>query len=452
MIDLRAKRDRLISVSLSNLTSLNFRGLDQLNGAISAIARPPEFRIAKIMDGIRSHIESLATSLESWAPTPEELQGLVNGLTGSFRAFLEESPLGELRAMLLRFHHRLMVAIESLPFRDLAAKVEKALLQVAKAIDIVDPDLIRKPIHEFFDKIDSKIKEIPLADIQQAINAVWQSVRDVFQQINTQLEDLKNTLTGLVGHVKDLMQQIQPTLDSVSEGVNTIKTQLESFDLKEPASVIIDDLHELRDKLAAVDFSKIPGPALSGLHVGAQLLRGLDVAGAVNPPLNDALAKVDPTPQLQSVTATLSSATANLRAIDPSNVVKQLDKPVDELLKVLNEFGPEKLKGLLLEAIRPIEDALHQLDFAHVLSPVTKLFADLFAKVDAVLNPDVIFAPLDKLVQPVVDAIDAVKPTSLIALATSHAGPISEATASAAPSSRRHQQRPRRAAVHPGSR
>jgi hypothetical protein len=432
LIDLRAKRDRLISVSLSNLTSLNFRGLDQLNGAISAIARPPEFRIAKIMDGIRSHIESLATSLESWAPTPEELQGLVNGLTGSFRAFLEESPLGELRAMLLRFHHRLMVAIESLPFRDLAAKVEKALLQVAKAIDIVDPDLIRKPIHEFFDKIDSKIKEIPLADIQQAINAVWQSVRDVFQQINTQLEDLKNTLTGLVGHVKDLMQQIQPTLDSVSEGVNTIKTQLESFDLKEPASVIIDDLHELRDKLAAVDFSKIPGPALSGLHVGAQLLRGLDVAGAVNPPLNDALAKVDPTPQLQSVTATLSSATANLRAIDPSNVVKQLDKPVDELLKVLNEFGPEKLKGLLLEAIRPIEDALHQLDFAHVLSPVTKLFADLFAKVDAVLNPDVIFAPLDKLVQPVVDAIDAVKPSSLIALATSHAGSISEATASAA--------------------
>src|SRR6476646_3866676 len=105
LIDLRAKRDRLISVSLSNLTSLNFRGLDQLNGAISAIARPPEFRIAKIMDGIRSHIESLATSLESWAPTPEELQGLVNGLTGSFRAFLEESPLGELRAMLLRFHH-----------------------------------------------------------------------------------------------------------------------------------------------------------------------------------------------------------------------------------------------------------------------------------------------------------------------------------------------------------
>ena len=432
LIDLRAKRDRLISVSLSNLTTLNFRGLDQVQGGIATIARPPEFRISKIMDGILSHIESLATSLENWAPTPEALQGLVNGLTGSFREFLEASPLGELRALLLGFHHRLMLAIESLPFRDLAAKVEKALLQVAKAIDIVDPDLIRKPIHEFFDKIDSKIKEIPLADIQNAINTVWQSVRNVFQQINAQLENLKSTLTGLVSHVKDLVQQIQPTLDSVSKSVDTIKTQLESFDLKEPASAIIDDLHKLRDKVAAIDFSKIPGPALSGLHAGAQLLRGLDVAGAVNPPLNDALTKVDPTPQLQSVTATLSGATGNLRAIDPSNVVQQLDKPVDELLKVLNEFGPERLKGLLLEAIRPIEDAIRQLDFARVLSPVTQLFADLFAKVDAVLNPEAIFAPLDKLVQPVVDAIDAVKPSSLMALATAHAGPISEATASAA--------------------
>ena len=55
-------------------------------------------------------------------------------------------------------------------------------------------------------------------------------------------------------------------------------------------AAIVDELHKLRDKVAAIDFSKIPGPALSGLHAGAQLLRGLDVAGAVNPPLNEALA------------------------------------------------------------------------------------------------------------------------------------------------------------------
>ena len=400
LIELRAKRDRVISLSGANLNSLDFRALDQLKDVIAVIARPPEFRIAKIMDGIRSHIEALATSLESWAPTPEELRVVVNGLTGSFRQFLEQSPLGELRNLLLRFHHRMMLAIESLPFQALAGDVEKALLQVADAIGVLDPDLVRKPIHEFFDTIESKIKEVPLADVQAAVGAVWNEVKSVLQQIDTQLTGVKDTLTALTSRVNDLTQQLKPILDTVSKDIDTIKAMLDSFDLKEPASLIVDDLHQLRDKLAAVDFSVIPGPALSGLHAGAQLLRGLDVAGAVNPPLGDALAKVDPTPQLQSVTVSLSGATVNLRAVDPSSVVAQLDKPVDDLLRALNEFGPEKLNRLLLEAIRPVEDALHQLDFGQILSPLTKAFADLFAKVDGVLNPDPIFAPLDKLVSP----------------------------------------------------
>ena len=432
LIELRAKRDRVISLSGANLNSLDFRALDQLKDVIAVIARPPEFRIAKIMDGIRSHIEALATSLESWAPTPEELRVVVNGLTGSFRQFLEQSPLGELRNLLLRFHHRMMLAIESLLFQALAGDVEKALLQVADAIGVLDPDLVRKPIHEFFDTIESKIKEVPLADVQAAVGAVWNEVKSVLQQIDTQLTGVKDTLTALTSRVNDLTQQLKPILDTVSKDIDTIKAMLDSFDLKEPASLIVDDLHQLRDKLAAVDFSVIPGPALSGLHAGAQLLRGLDVAGAVNPPLGDALAKVDPTPQLQSVTVSLSGATVNLRAVDPSSVVAQLDKPVDDLLRALNEFGPEKLNRLLLEAIRPVEDALHQLDFGQILSPLTKAFADLFAKVDGVLNPDPIFAPLDKLVQPVVDAIDAVQPSRLIGLATAHAEPLADATASSA--------------------
>lgn len=432
LIDLRAKRDRLISASLSNLGSLDFSALDQLSAAVGTVERPVEFRLSKIMEGIRSHIEELATSLENWAPTPDELQSLVNGLSTSFRTYLEESPLGELRALLLRFHHRLMLALESLPFKDLASKVEKALLDVAKAVDVIDPDIIRKPVHEFFESIDSRIREIPLADVQHAIDSVWQSARDVFQQIRTQLANLRDTLSGLVDRVKDLSQQLQPVLDEVEKGVETIRTELDAFDLNGPASVIVDDLHKLRDTIAGIDYSKIPGPALSALHAGAQFLRGLDVAGTVNPPLNDALAGVDPTPELVKVTATLSQATANLRAIDPASVAQQLDKPADDLLKVLNEFGPEKLRGLLLNAIRPIEDALKQLDFAHLLSPATNLYAELLAKVDAVLNPDAIFAPLAELVQPVVDAIDLVRPSNLIATVTSHAGPMAEAASAAA--------------------
>ena len=236
LIQLRATRDHLISVSLSNLARIGLRDLGPVGIAIAAVPQPPEFQLSKITDGIRSHLESLATSLEAWNPTPEEMRAMVNGLSGSFRKFLEESPLGELRQILLRFHHRLMLAIESLPFKDLAAKVEAALRKVADAINIVDPNLIRKPIREFFETVDSKLKELPVSEIIAAVNAVWKKVEDVFKQINTQLQNLKNTLQGLVGRVQTLVGEIKPALDSIKSAVDIIDTQLATFDLKDASA------------------------------------------------------------------------------------------------------------------------------------------------------------------------------------------------------------------------
>lgn len=432
MIQLRATRDRLISATLSNLTRINLSGLGQVGVAVASVQRPPEFRLGSITDGIRGHLESLAKSLETWEPTPDELRAVVNGLTGSFRKFLEESPLGELRALLLRFHHRLMLAIEALPFRTLAAKVEQALRKVADAINVVDPDLIRKPIREFFETVDAKIKEIPVAEIIKAVNAVWKTVDDVFQQVGTQLENLKNTLQGLVANSQKLVQELQPTLKSIEASVETINTALSAFDLKDASSLIVDQLHQLRETLAALDFSKLPDAALSALHAGAQTLKALDVAGAVNPHLSEALAKVDPTPALESVAATLSAATGTLKAIDPASVVSQFDKPLDDLLRALEEFGPDKLRSLLTAAVHPLEEALRDIDFTTELAPVTRLYADLFARVDAVLNPDFIFTPLNELVRPVVAVIDAIQPARLLEFATSQAVPMGESTASSA--------------------
>lgn len=432
VIQLRATRDHLLSASLSSLARVDLGGFGSVGGAVLALPRPAEFRFSQIMDGIRSYIEGLAAKMEAWAPTPEELRALTTDLTGSFRRFLEESPLGELRNILLRCHHRLMLALEELPFRDLASKVEQALRKVADAINVVDPDLIRKPIREFFETIDAKIKEIPVSEIVAAVQSVWQSVNDVLQQVNTQLDNLKNTLQGLVANVKTLEDQLKPTLDAIEDAVGTVEAQISSFDLQDASALIVDQLHELRDMVAGLDFSKLPDPALSALHAGAQMLKSLDVAGAVNPLLNEELAKVDPTPQLESVTATLSAATGQLKAIDPASVVKQLDKPVDELLKALSEFGPEKLRSLLDEALKPVDDALREIDFSKALAPITRNYADLFARVDAVLNPDPIFEPLNGLVQPVVDVIDAIQPSRLIGFATAKAGPMAQAAGSSA--------------------
>jgi hypothetical protein len=432
LVRLRATRDLLISASLSNLGRIDLSRVGQIGSAVLAVPRPDEFRLSQIIDGMRSYLEGLAATLEAWTPTPDEVRALTTDLTGTFRRFLDESPLGELRNLLLSCHHRLMLAIEELPFRDLAAQVERALRKVAEAIQVVDPDLIRRPIHELFETIDAKLKEIPVSEIVAAVQAVWQRVDDVFQQINTQLAGLSTTLQGLVARVATLKEELQPTLDGIASAVGTIDAQLSAFDLTEASSVIVDNLHQLRDTVAALDFSKLPDPALAALHAGAQILKNIDVAGAVNPPLNDELGKVDPTPLLASVSATLSAATSQLTAIDPASVVKQLDAPVDELLKALAAFGPDALRALLDAALEPLDDALRALDFSQVLAPVTRLYAELLARVESVLDPDQIFTPLNDLVQPVVTVIDAIQPSRLMGFATATAGPMAQAAASPA--------------------
>jgi len=236
----------------------------------------------------------------------------------------------------------------------------------------------------------------------------------------------------LVDRVQTLVDEIKPALATINSAVEIIDTQLSTFDLKDASAAIVDQLHQLRDTIKSLDLTLLPDAALSALHDGAQFLKNLDIAGTVNPPLSEALEQVDPTSQLETVSATLSVAVGQLKAIDPASVVKQLDQPVDELLKALSEFGPDKLRSLLDAAIRPVEEALKDIDFSSALAPVTRVYADLFARVDAVLNPELIFGPLNELVQPVVNVIDAIQPSRLLEFATSQAGPMADAVGSSA--------------------
>jgi hypothetical protein len=55
-----------------------------------------------------------------------------------------------------------------------------------------------------------------------------------------------------------------------------------------------------------------------------------------------------------------------------------------------------------------------------LFAPITRLFAELTAKVDAVLNPDLIFDPLDALFKPVEDVVDGLLPSRFLGMLGSH--------------------------------
>jgi hypothetical protein len=433
MLEARAARDRLLSQTITALAGVRLdASLSSVGPAAAAVPKLPDFRLSALLQGLRAQIESIATDLESWSPTPEEARALVRRLTDGLREFLEKSPLGQLRNLLLDFQHRLLVAIESLPFTGFAREAERFLRDIAVAIDSLDAESLTRPIQDFFTDVENRIQTGGPDAVRNAVEGLWENVDNAFAEINGELATLRQTLEELVGNLTGLLEQLQPAIEKISESVGRIKLLLDEFDILEAADLVVEELHKLRDQVAELDYSKLPSAALSVLHEGAQLLRGIDVAGAVNPPLSEELAKVDPAPLLRQASTTIGGALNQLQQFDPQSIVQLLDRPVDELLTVLRDFGPDRLRALIQEALRPVEDAVRGLDATQLLAPVTRLFAELTVRIDSILNPDVIFAPLEEVFRPVETLIDAIEPGRLLSLVAPHSEHIGETVGSAA--------------------
>jgi hypothetical protein len=421
LLDIRTTRDRLLSVTLGNLNRINFHGLDAVHQAMLAIPNVNPPRLSSFTDGIKQHMQGIVSYFDTWQPTPDELRATVRAFIDSISDFIAASPLGQIRALLVDFQHRLLLAIESLPFRGLAREVEDKLREIAKALNVLDHNIICKPVHEFFQKIEDKLHQFSADTIKNAIQQLWKGVEDALKQVQQLLETVRTTIQGAIASLQNMIQQARPALAQVSQAVASIKTTLDSFDLSQPASAVIDELHQLKGTVATLDFSSLPGPAVSALHAGADALRSINLTAAVNPPLNGALAKIDPTPIMQHAADAIEDVTGKLKLLDPATIVQTLDAPINELLKALSNFGPDQLQKLLHDAMKPVEDAIRGLDIERFFAPLTHLFADLTAKVDAVLNPDVIFHPIEAAFQPLIDIIDKLEPTNLVHMVDPHA-------------------------------
>jgi len=74
-----------------------------------------------------------------------------------------------------------------------------------------------------------------------------------------------------------------------------------------------------------------------------------------------------------------------------------------------------------------VKDSVRAIDFRELIAPLTRLHAEMLARVDGVLDPEVIFRPLEQLYQPIVDLVDALDPLRLTALLEPHAAGVTAA-------------------------
>ncbi len=426
LLGLMAVRDRLLATTVINMGQIRLEGIEGVATALAAVPPVQPLRLTPIFDGLIRTLQGMIQEFDEFNISPDEVRLTVREIVREMLAAIEESPLGELRRLLIEFQQRVVLAVEGLPLRDLAHEAELALRKVADALNLIDPDAIRQPIRRFFDQITSQLDGVALDSIGDAVQQAWQRVSQAMNTIATQSGNLRSRIEGLVVQLQGLVDSAGPTLKEIGTQVQSIKNVLDNFSLDAPTQAVVNELNTLRDKVAAIDVSNLPAAAVGGIKAAAEVLRQIDIAGAVNAPLDEVFREIDPTPLIQQASDRLGNSLAPLKVVDPAQLIGRLDAPVAELLLTLGKFGPDALRKLIGEALKPLKDAIRHIDFASLIEPLTRLYFELVAKVDAILNPDLIFKPLEKLFQPIVDLVDELNPTRLIELLEPHAGGLVE--------------------------
>ena len=432
LLELVAARERLVASVVANLNAFRLPQLESVATALAAVPRIPLQSASDILLGLRRQLQGMVDELGRFDPTEAELRQLIAGAVATIVQFFEGGPFGQLRNLLVNFEQRVLGAIDQLPFRDIAQEISKLLRDLAATLDVFDPDTIRRPLADFFDDIKRRVDEVSGEAVSSSIGAVWDKVEGAVGDAAKLLETMRKTLEDLLETLQSFSKEVKTSVDPIVASLTTLSASLQGFDLREGADEVIETLHGLRDTVASIDVSHLPEPAVAAVKQAADALRDIDVAGTVSAPLGEVLKTIDPTPLLGEISVSLEAALEPLAALDPGSLAPDLDAPLDELLTTLARFDPAQLTTALEEALEPITAPLRELDFAGLLAPVTRLYAELVGKVDAALDPTPLLEPLEKLFQPVLDVVDAIDPIRLLELVEPHGEGIGQTLAKAA--------------------
>jgi hypothetical protein len=426
-----AARDRVLLRATSALANLALPRLPEVAVAIRAVPAVQLVKMTPVFDGLRRQLQGMIDDIQTWEPTEAGMRVAVRQFAEGIRHHIDEGPFGQLRVMLVNLEERMLRALDELPFRGLAHDVSNALRDVAEALDSHGPESVRRTLTTFLEGLDRELHDIAVGAVHDSIGALWDTAEQAVGQAAELLGQLRDGLEGILGTLQAFADEVGPVITPIVDRIHTLDTELEAFDLEEAAQTVVDALHELRDTVAGLDISLLPEPAVALVKQGAEALRRVDVAGVVNEPLAEALAAIDPTPALETISSGLAAAVAPLRDLDPGSLAGDLDTPVDALLSTLSRLDPAQLEAPLRAALDPIKAPLRALDFTALLAPLTRLHVELMARLNTALDPEPILAPLEAAFQPMLDLVELLDPLKLLELLQPHTAGLAESVGQA---------------------
>jgi hypothetical protein len=357
---------------------------------------------------------------------------------------------------------------------DVLAGARSLAAQITDALDAIDLDAVATAVANALGVVDDAIAEIEgLAGAAATeLAAGLETLTDDLGALRTDLTDpqgsLRAPIEGFLATIRDAIpDDIAGQLNAAGETIGEAVASLEGLAIEPAFDAVIAELGEMRDELNAIDpgalndlfraalkaafdaifetfdFDQMVKDAITeaydeavadfaepAIDVLQQELDGILAFVRANDPatllgrlgLEEAYAQMvagasalQPSALLAPVLADVRAAAGRLDGFAPSAALAPLTEPLSGLGRLIDEISPEPVFAALGEALDRVAALVAELDLEPLVGELDAAVGRVRAQLEAMLVVDGLLEPLRPVHAAVMDALEVVDPSVLLA-------------------------------------
>ncbi len=269
---------------------------------------------------------------------------------------------------------------------------------------------IKQALNDLGDLITGQIDAL-FEPVKTALASAVAALREAAAafDLDTIVETLRNAIQGIA----DVLQNpdVTDALDTASEALDEAALALRELSFRPVTELVIAEIEDLTVEIRQIDVSALPDLLRTALRSALAVLPTdfQPITDALTQSFDD-LMEAGPKPVLFAVKDGPEWLAGKVTEFSPENLIgDQISAPYQYLVGKLAAFKPSDLLKPVQKALEDLLERLQQLNPGPLLTPLEGLHRDLIAALDR-LDPQVLVQPLSELVTSLVDEILKIVP------------------------------------------
>jgi len=360
--------------------------------ALSAVPLEDVPTVDDAVEAVASVLESLLTRLRMTF-SPEDLAKQIEGVSTSLHEMFAQSPLSQVRQILIDFIGRIRTAIESVPTEEVQHAVSGMLQRVKEEIDQLHIDQVRSGIAAGFQSAHDFIDQNIGADLLGGVSHTLDGALEQFNRIP--IAEVGQAIAAVVQAVGGLIQQLTGELSSALDELKSLLSQLDGIDFRPLADEVVDEIDTLKSKLAAIKPDALSDVEKIAIQAGLSILRALDLETPIENELKQGFAVIDNelTRGVQAVLDAWRNFRDRIVGFDGGAIAAPVNALLDEASKAVNSVNGTLVLAPLDALLDELVSQADKLSPGALLEPLQAPYAQMMATINRV-NPDVWVEPL----------------------------------------------------------